>query len=192
MATWFNDHPMTIRPLAKQDIPAIKLFTDRTIGTNYFSESELLDILARSEKDNRQCSLGLFDQMENIRGIRITFPPGNWSHGKGKGLSPSLWKVELKDMGYFQSLFIDPPLTGQGWGKKLSLKSIEILKDLGAKAILCHSWKESPNDSSGRYLRSLGFELVNVHPYYWKEVDYQCTRCGKPCLCTAEEMIKYL
>jgi len=183
---------MIIRPLTKQDIPAIKAFTDRTIGKNYYSEPELEDILGRSVKGNQICSFGLFDEEGHIRGIRITYPPGNWSQGKGKGLSPSLWKVDLNETGYFQSLFIDPPLTGQGWGKKLSLKSLEVLKNLGAKAVLCHSWKESPHDSSGRYLRSLGFQLVAVHPFYWKDVDYQCPRCGKPCLCTAEEMIKYL
>ena len=45
---------------------------------------------------------------------------------------------------------------------------------------------------SGRYLRAMGFELVKAHPLYWNKVDYVCTRCGKPCVCTAEEMIKYL
>lgn len=77
----------------------------------------------------------------------------------------------------------------QGWGKRMSLQAIELLKEAGAQAIATHSWKESPQDSSGKYLRSLGFRSVALHPFYWKEVDYICTRCGKPCLCTAEEMI---
>ena len=183
---------MTIRPLTAADLDRAKEFADRAIGANYYSRAELAEILERSEKNGRACSLILVDEGGLIRGIRITYPPGKWSHGKGKGLSPELWRVPLAEAAYFQSLFIDESLTGHGWGKKLSGESLKILRDLGAQAVVCHSWKESPNDSSGRYLRSLGFEVVATHPLYWKEVDYVCTRCGKPCLCTAEEMIKYL
>lgn len=183
---------MTIRPLETSDIAAVKKFTDSTIGSNYYSEAELQDILARSEKDGKVCSLLLIDDENQVRGIRITYPHGSWNHGKGKGLSPERWNVQKEETAYFQSLFIDPALTGRGIGKKLSLKSLEILKELGSKAVVCHSWKESPNDSSGRYLRSLGFTVVATHPLYWKDVDYVCPRCKSPCLCTAEEMIKYL
>lgn len=183
---------MTIRPLRSLDIAAVKHFTDHAIGKDYYSEKELQGILTRSEKNGVMCSLVLLDENGKIHGIRITYPPGCWNHGKGKGLSPELWKIPQEETAYFQSLFIDPALTGQGWGKKLSMRSLESLRSLKARAVVCHSWKESPNDSSGRYLRALGFEVVATHPLYWKDVDYICTRCGKPCLCTAEEMIKHL
>jgi predicted N-acetyltransferase YhbS len=183
---------LTIRRFTPADIGRAKNFADRAIGTDYYTEKELIEILKRSEMNGEVCSLVLEDALGAIRGIRITYPPGHWSHGKGKGLTPAKWKVPLAESAYFQSLFVDPSLTGQGWGKRLSFEALRILRELGAKAVVTHSWKESPNDSSGRYLRALGFEVVATHPLYWNEIDYVCTRCGKPCVCTADEMIKYL
>lgn len=183
---------LVIRPFAESDIEAVKAFTDREIGQNYYSLEEIRDIFRRSQKDGHMCSLVLASPKNEIFGVRITYPPGAWSHGKGKGLRPDLWKTPLSEVAYFQSIFIDGRLGGQGWGKRLSIKALEILRVIGAKAVVCHSWVESPHNSSGKYLRSLGFESVELHREYWKDVDYTCTRCGKPCLCTAEEMIKYL
>ena len=178
----------SIRPIEHKDLAAIKEFTDRAIGENYYSRKELEDLWRRSQCGDSQCSFVL--EIDNsIQGIRFTFPPGLWSQGKGKGLSPELWPKPLKKTAYFQSLFIAPEWTGQGVGKELSRKSIEVLKELGAEGIVCHSWKESPNDSSGRYFRSLGFQTIKIHPEYWIDVDYLCIKCrSKPCLCTAEEM----
>ncbi len=181
-----TDH-LKIRPLRKTDIPAVKEFTDRAIGTDYYSVPELEDIYQKSMAGDVMCTL-ILEIEGQVQGVRITYPPGNWAHGKGKGLSPSLWPHPMNKTAYFQSLFIAPSLTGSGYGRTLSLKTIELLKGIGTQGIVCHSWKESPNDSSGRYLRALGFKLIDTHPLYWKEVDYVCTRCGKPCLCTAEEM----
>lgn len=183
---------LEIRPLLKTDLPLLLQFTDRAIGSNYYSMEELVSIFDRSQLNGHTCSLVLSDKNKQIFGVRITYPHGQWSKGKGQGLSPQKWKVDIDQTAYFQSLFIDPELTHHGWGKKMSLKAIELLKSLGSRAIVTHSWKESPHDSSGKYLRSLGFELVATHEKYWFDVDYFCTRCGKPCVCTAEEMICYL
>lgn len=176
-----------IRPLRKNDLIAVKDFTDLTIGENYYSSSELSEIFERSRLRDQMCTL-LLCEGQDIRGIRITYPPTKWTHGKGDGLSPEHWPYGLNDTAYFQSLFVAKELTGQGYGRQLSIKSIEILQALGAKGIVCHSWRESPNGSSGRYLRALGFQLIKQHPLYWNKVNYTCTRCGNPCLCTAEEM----
>lgn len=182
---------LQIRALRESDIEQVKAFTDVTIGKNYYSLSELEEIFKRSRKHSVMCSFVL-SRGHEILGVRISYPPGLWDHGKGQGLRPDLWKSPIDQVAYFQSLFIAEALQGQGWGKKMSLAAIEALKKSGAKAVVCHAWCESPNDSSRRYLRSLGFEKVATHPFYWKQVDYVCTRCGKPCLCTADEMIKYL
>ena len=70
---------------------------------------------------------------------------------------------------------------------------MEVIKLMGGKAVLCHSWLESPGNSSQRYLSSIGFESVKEHEKFWYEIDYECTRCGpEKCVCTAMEMIKYL
>lgn len=187
-----ESHIMKIRPMTEKDILELKAFTDMAIGENYYSTSELAEIYNKSIYQGHQCSLVLEAEDGKIHGVRISYPPGHWEKGKGKGLSTEKWGIPLSQVAYFQSLFIHPQLTGKGWGKKMSLAAIHILRNINAKAIVTHSWKESPQGSSGKYLRSLGFELVATHPLYWKEVDYVCTRCGKPCLCTAEEMILYL
>ena len=94
-------------------------------------------------------------------------------------------------MSYFKSLFVSGDYQQQGLGKTLSTKSIELLKQMGAEAILCHSWLESPGNSSQKYLQRMGFTDVTTHEKFWYPVDYHCTRCGPAkCVCTAIEMIK--
>jgi GNAT superfamily N-acetyltransferase len=183
---------MQIRELKPQDFEAVLEFADINIGMNYFSHEKLEKIITASRKDGVDCSFVLEDD-EGLQGIRLTFPPGQWiDRDSRQPLHSELWKVPLSQAGYFQSLFIAKKCQGQGWGQRLSMASIENLKKLGARAVICHSWDESPGNSSRKYLDSLGFEPVISIPNYWKCIDYECTRCGKPCLCTATEMVFYI
>lgn len=180
---------LKIRPLEHQDLGALRTFTDHEIGAGYYSEQELEDIFRRSQKKGVMCTLLLEDSEGNIKGVRITYPQGQWQKGKGHGLNPQKWPHPADETAYFQSLFISGDLQGQGWGGKLSEKALGILREIGAKGVVCHSWKESPNNSSTRYLQKLGFAVIAEHKEYWRDVDYNCTRCLKPpCLCTAIEM----
>ncbi|WP_374035707.1 GNAT family N-acetyltransferase [Bdellovibrio bacteriovorus] len=183
---------MKLRPLELTDLPLVKAFTDSTIGLGYFSESELKDCYQKSQSKGVMCSFVLVDDQNQIKGFRLAYPPGAWSKGKGSKLHPELWNVPLESAAYFQSLFIAPDVQGGGWGPKLSDAALECFRKLGAKAVVTHAWKESPNNSSIRYLTKYGFTSVATHPNYWIDVDYTCIRDGKPCRCTAEEMIKYL
>ncbi|MBN8539891.1 MAG: GNAT family N-acetyltransferase [Deltaproteobacteria bacterium] len=185
-----------IVPLAEKDLGRLKAFTDRAIGAGYYSEAELKDIFNRSSMNGVMCSFLLVldgsaaaDASGEIFGVRFTYPPGNWSHGKGEGLTPDQWPHAKADTAYFQSLFLSDAIQGQGFGSKLSQASIDVLKEIGAKGVVCHSWKESPGGSSTKYLEKMGFQRIKEHPLYWQHVDYNCTRCLKPpCQCTAIEM----
>jgi len=179
-----------IRPFYIQDLEAIQSFTDREIGQGYYSLTELHDIFARSSKEGVMCSLLIEDsQNKTIKAVRISYPPGQWQKGKGQGLNPHSWPHQQAATAYFQSLFLSRDLQGQGWGVRISHASIKALRQEGTQGIVCHSWKESPHDSSSKYLRKLGFKLIAEHPKYWQEVQYNCTRCGTPpCQCTAQEM----
>lgn len=184
-----NGRMLKIRPFKKEDLEAIRQFTDREIGAGYYTTKELQEIFEKSSKNGTMCSLLLENEFNEIMAVRISYPPNQWKHGKGKALRSEKWPHLLEQTAYFQSLFIANELQGQGWGGRLSQESLYVLKEIGAKGVVCHSWKESPNDSSTRYLKKLGFELIEEHPEYWKDVDYNCTRCGKPpCKCTAQEM----
>lgn len=191
-------------PLEEKDLGRLKAFTDRAIGEGYYSEAELIDIFHRSQADGVMCSFLLIGTEEDggcvdgrmrtrgpseIFGVRFTYPPGKWSHGKGDGLTPQKWPFSQDQTAYFQSLFLSEKIQGQGFGSKLSEASIEVLKSIGAKGVVCHSWKESPGGSSTKYLEKMGFQRIKEHPLYWQHVNYNCTRCLKPpCQCTAIEM----
>lgn len=183
-----NSSMPIIRSIQKNDLEKIQEFTDFEIGQGYYSNSEIKSIFERSLKQGVMCSF-LLVEGESICGIRFSFPHGNWQHGKGQALATHLWPHPIQETAYFQSLFLSSKFQGDGWGGKLSQESLKALKKIGARGVVCHSWKESPNNSSTRYLQKLGFRHICEHPLYWKDVPYNCTRCHKPpCQCTAIEM----
>jgi ribosomal protein S18 acetylase RimI-like enzyme len=179
-------------PISNDDIGEILEFTDKWIGKSYFSEAELLEILSKSRKDNL-CASYKAVLNGKLAGIRLSFAPGMWITSSTKGLSTNEWKISQESVAYFKSLFVGGDFQKLGIGKTLSNKSMETLTKMGAKAIICHSWLESPNNSSQRYLKSFGFESVNEYEAFWSDIDYDCTRCSPSrCSCNAAEMIKYL
>jgi ribosomal protein S18 acetylase RimI-like enzyme len=185
---------MLIRAFQHTDIEAVKKFTDIAVGQGYYSLEELIENQKKAiAKNGDICSFVLVDETDNsVHGLRLAYPPGNWDHGKGSQLRPELWPTKIEDTAYFQSLFVSPELQGQGWGPQLAERSIEVFRKIGAKGIVAHCWKESPNNSSLRYLQNIGFKTIVEHPLYWINVNYQCTRDGYPCRCTAIEMHKSL
>ncbi|OFZ31737.1 MAG: GNAT family N-acetyltransferase [Bdellovibrionales bacterium RIFCSPHIGHO2_01_FULL_40_29] len=181
---------MLIKPFLETDIDRVKKFTDSEIGDGYYSREELIENQKKSCCSNGAISSFLLidESSSEIKGLRLAYPPGNWSHGKGTALRDDLWPFSIHETAYFQSLFLAKDAQRLGWGPKLSEKSIDVFRQLGAKGIATHSWKESPNNSSVRYLLNIGFKEIIEHPLYWFNVDYICTRDGKPCRCTAVEM----
>lgn len=177
---------------SSKNIAEVKKFTDRWIGQNYYSDSELEEICELSCLQGLNASYLAFSG-DVLAGVRLTFAPGSWLLKKKKGVTPQMWEVEPGHVAYFKSLFISDDFQKMGIGKSLSEKSIETLLQMKAQAIICHSWLESPENSSQRYLQSMGFQDVTDHPKFWYEIDYHCTRCGpERCECTAREMIKYI
>ena len=185
---------MFIKEFLPDDIENVKKFTDVTVGKGYYTIEELIENQKKSVALSGEISSFVLVDEKNteIFGLRLAYPPNNWNHGKGGQLRPDLWSTPLNKTAYFQSLFVSPKLQGQGWGPKLSQASINVFKKLGASGIVAHCWKESPNNSSLRYLQKMGFTPIIEHPNYWVNVNYICTRDGYPCHCTAIEMHRSL
>ena len=181
---------MKIRNLLEDDLNAVKVFTDRWIGEGYYTLDQLQDIYQKSQAQKLNCSFVALDG-NDIDAVRLTYAPGKWWQGT-KSISPALWDVRPSAVAYFKSLFVSDQYQGKGLGKILSQQSMDIVKQMGGMAIICHSWLESPNNSSQKYLEKMNFKEVKKWHNFWKEIDYSCTRCGRPCLCTASEMIHYL
>lgn len=182
---------MEIRSFEEIPTEPIKKFTDQEIGMDYYSLDEIEVMKKKSMTPQGSASFGLVDGDE-VLAIRISYPPGQWQKGKGQSLSPHLWPHPPEQTAYFQSLFVAKPMQNQGWGSKLSKMSLKILQKAGASGVVCHSWVESPGNSSQKYLLTLQFKSLCKYPRYWEQVDYICPRCGQPCLCTAEEMYRDL
>jgi predicted N-acetyltransferase YhbS len=180
-----------IVPLTTAYLAQVKEFTDRWIGKNYYQMEELQLACDYSRVRLLNCSFVALNGDEMV-GIRLTYAPGEWVK-KARSISPEKWGADLEKVGYFKSLFIHEDFQQNGLGRQLSGRSLEVLANMGAQAVICHSWLESPNNSSQRYLQNMGFRPVNEHPLFWHDIDYQCTRCApQRCQCTAVEMIKYL
>lgn len=187
---------LAIKPLETNDLPQVLKLADETIGQGYFSFEELQEIYELSLTPKGSCSFVLIDTLtQKVFGLRLTYPPGAW-HQKEKfsdgRLAVNLWPSRPEKTAYFQSLFIHPLVQKMGWGPKLTEASIQVLKQVGTVAIICHSWKESPNNSSYRYLEKAGFRTLKEHKAYWSQVDYECPVCSRPCHCNAFEMVKEL
>ena len=175
-------------PLHSTYLQSIIELADREIGQSYYDKTELIEQIHRGTWKGQQLSFLAFEGDELV-GFRLTSAPGKWNHGRGKGLSPHLWPFSLEESAYFQSCFVSEKYMGRGIGRSLSQKCLEILIELKIPMVVAHSWKESPHNSSFRYLTALGFQAVKEYPEYWKDVDYICSRDGNPCRCTAIEMI---
>ncbi len=184
-----HDHGFKIVPFTVQFIPEVVQFTDQQIGKNYYSLNEMSQNQKKSVAPTGEItSFILLDANQKIQGLRLAYPAGNWAHGKGNKLRPDLWPFALERSAYFQSLFITESARGFGFGPMMSQKSIAVFKKLGNLGVITHCWKESPGNTSFKYLSSFGFQSVVEHPIYWVDVDYECTLDGKPCRCTAIEM----
>ena len=179
---------MKIVPLDAAYTQQLINLADREIGVAYYTAESILKQIERSSWKGKQLSYLAF-QEEELIGFRLTSAPGKWDHGRGMGLSPHLWPFELEQSAYFQSCFVSASFMGQGIGKRLSLACIDTLREEAIPQVIAHSWKESPHNSSFRYLTKLGFQPVIEYPDYWKEVEYECSLDGYPCRCTAIEMV---
>ena len=173
------------------DVAKVTALADRLIGVGYYRPQSVREMLERSSRDGVICS-HVAESVEGpapeVIGFRFALPPGRWIRGRGKGLTPSSWGAPLERCGYFQTAFVNDAWRGRGVGRAMATAALTSLRELGADAVVTHSWKESPGNSSLRYLSGLGFITVAEHPDYWADVDYHCARDGYPCRCTAIEM----
>lgn len=184
-----------MRPLEVSDLPELEIFTDQEIGDNYYSLEQLASVQKRAIKNGANASFIVRNEggQGKIVAARLTLAPGQWLDLDDHGTTPEAWRVDRHTVAYFKSLFINQEFQGMGLGPKLSAMSIEAIKKQGGMAIICHSWLQSPGNTSQKYLTKMGFLPVQRHPLFWHHIDYRCTVCGdKRCDCTAEEMILYL
>lgn len=179
-------------PFLKEDIKEIKLFLDKTAGINYLTENDLEEILENKVFYKGMNASFVAKDRGKVIAVRLTYAPTKWIIDD-QGKTYNKWKVEKDKVAKFHCLYIDDSYRGKGIGPKLSKMSVDVLKKMGAEAILCYSWLESFNNSSQRYLKKYGFESVAIHKDFWADLDYICSGCKKqPCDCTAEEMIFYI
>ena len=178
-----------VRALHDSDLPRVVALADRLIGRGYWTLHALEQALADATVDGVVCCHVAEAADGALLGFRLAQPPGVWSSGRGAALATERWPFALERAGYFQSAWVAPSARGLGVGAAMAHAAIADLRRLGAAGVVTHSGKESPQGSSRRYLERLGFVAVAEHRDYWIDVDYTCSRDGRPCRCTAIEMI---
>ena len=137
---------VTIRLSHKIRPRKVQKFTDRWIGEDYYALKSL-KCFPPKRIGGLNSSFIAFSK-DKVVGVRLTYAPGTWVESSADyfktGLSFQDWKIPPEKMGYFKSLFIHEDYQGAGLGKTLSHKALSVLKEMGAHAVLCHSWMESP------------------------------------------------
>lgn len=159
-------------------------------GDGYLFLDTLMAIYKKGLKDNLNASYVLYEQNKLI-GFRLSYAPHQWSFDQW--CSPELWPVAPNNVAYFKCNTIHPSHQGKGYGGILLAKSIETLKEMGAKAGLSHIWMQSPGNASFKYFTKAGGTLIKTHPRRWHDdpniPDYVCILCGHDCFCDASEML---
>ncbi|MCB9526635.1 MAG: GNAT family N-acetyltransferase [Myxococcales bacterium] len=179
-----------LRRMTPEDAQGVADLARVVIGPGYYRLDEVHAYLERSVGANGVALSYVAVDGPRVVGFRFVLPPGAWEQGRGEGLHPDRWPGPLEKAAYFQSCFVALDAMGHGIGKRLARLAFADLHRLGAELVVTHSWKESPHDSSRRYLRRLGFSEVAELPEYWVDVDYVCRLDGKPCRCTAVECVR--
>jgi hypothetical protein len=174
-----------IEALTPAHAAAVSALADRLIGPGYYPLAAAEENLARGVMGDFALCFGAYEGADLV-GFRITAPPGAFD--VHRGAHPDRWGVDTRAVAYFKSAFVAPSHAGRGIGSRLATASLSELRRAGVGGVLAHSWKESPGNSSAKYLEKLGFVAIAEHPSFWSDVDYVCVRDGFPCQCTAVEM----
>lgn len=103
------------------------------------------------------------------------------------------------ETGYIALVTVDKKYQGQGIGKLLVERAIEIQKEWDVSAIIVHASKSSPGNGSEKLFANFGFVPVHLHKQAWHDYSVEkgpegfwCNFCGNPCKCDELEMVKYL
>jgi ribosomal protein S18 acetylase RimI-like enzyme len=182
-----------IRPISVFDIQKIVDFADQWIAENYYKKSQLRALLMKGVREDVNASFVALDK-NKIIGFGLAFAPSEWiTQDDEFNLSSHLWNVPSDDVAYLKNLVVDKNYQGLGIGRAILDKTTQAVKDMGAKAIVCHSWVESPKNTSRKYFDKMNFKPVNLHDNFWYFKDYICAKYSpRKCDCSACEMIKVL
>lgn len=103
------------------------------------------------------------------------------------------------DTGYIALVAVKKKMHGQGVGKLLVKKAIELQNEWDAKAIVVHASQSSPGHAADRLFSSFGFVPTKLHTAPWHDYSkeagpdgFWCNFCGNPCKCDELEMVYYI
>ena len=176
---------MTYKKLSMEQYDKLQPFIDKWIGKDFFSKKDVEELV---EQDINYVA---FDR-DKLVGVRFAYLPDCW---ESKNVSPDKWKVPREQVARGGGIFVHGDYQKKGIGKTLEKRLCKALKEKGAKAICVHSWLESPNNSSQKFLLGNGYKNLKTYKDYYINAP-SCSRCEvtkeNPCSCSANEMIKYL
>ncbi|WP_298772921.1 GNAT family N-acetyltransferase [uncultured Shewanella sp.] len=179
-----------IKPLEREDFPAVISLGNAVHGEGYLTTSSLMSMRNKGIKTGINASFVLY-QARTLVGFRLTYAPEQWQIDQW--CSPELWGIRVQDLCYFKCNTIAPSFQGQGAGGRLLAAAINAVKKQGGLGGVSHLWQQSPNNAAVKYFTKAGGEIVARHSGRWSDpveyADYECVLCGSPCECSACEMI---
>lgn len=176
-------------PLSSEYYDQAIAFMDEQVGENFLKQEDIVQYQKYSQLGNENTSFVAVYEGQLV-GLRITFAHPDWINEYRNKLTRDQWPETYDKIAYFKSNFISKDFQGHGIGSNLAKLALDILKKHQYQAISCHSWLESPQSSSLRYLQKLGFIPIKKHEKFWQHIDYKCNSCWLDrCDCSAMEML---
>lgn len=180
-----KDQLLEIAQLSTADFDAILRISDVQFGA---ANIRLEQLHNRVGKDNRLtaklngASAGyVLSQFIQPAAVDLIFD--------GKELNLTTYFENSQTICWIESIAVDPKYSGQRIGKQLIAELMSHAED-APQAFLSVVWEHKKGSPLATIYETLGFELIQRIPNYWKEDSlekgYSCYYCGAPpCQCSA-------
>jgi ribosomal protein S18 acetylase RimI-like enzyme len=181
---------VTINPITREALGAIRDIAEQQLGCGYVNTSDLL------APNNIVCYAAFDDKVVGFY-IAGTLPLEavyqRFTGLQEKGLA---YLEDVDNVGMVSSVATHPEYTGQGIGSALVRHCVAALERKGSKVVVASAWKSHQGVHIGSILMKQGFEEVMLIDDFWKQDSlvrhYKCPVCGDPpCRCKAVLYVRH-
>lgn len=183
------------RDYQPQDSNPIIEIGDEVLGRGYITVDEIDECYKEKSRAKGNVNFFVAELDGKIAGFSWAYRPGLFPSGP---FAKGLWPVDESEVAYIATMGVKREFGRRGIGTELLRRLHKRAREQGAKALVSHSWIESPGNASTKLVNKSKFTPLKIHYRLWyKKTWYEssedisiCRRCIlPPCRCSALEVM---